>query len=125
MYKRQGSENVAFVASYGGERAAIITDLGSWTDELIKHVYGCEHISIEANYDEQKLNSGPYPYTLKERISGREGHLSNSQTGKFLAEVCTNITRNVVLTHLSEKIIRHILLNLLCYTISQKFLMVI
>ena len=98
-----GSENVAFVASYGGERAAIITDLGSWTDELIKHVYGCEHISIEANYDEQKLNSGPYPYTLKERISGREGHLSNSQTGKFLAEVCTNITRNVVLTHLSEK----------------------
>ena len=98
-----GSENVAFVASYGGERAAIITDLGSWTDELIKHVYGCEHISIEANYDEQKLNSGPYPYTLKERISGREGHLSNSQTGKFLAEVCTNMTRNVVLTHLSEK----------------------
>ena len=97
------SENVAFVASYGGERAAIITDLGSWTDELIKHVYGCEHISIEANYDEQKLNSGPYPYTLKERISGREGHLSNSQTGKFLAEVCTNMTRNVVLTHLSEK----------------------
>ena len=98
-----GSENVAFVASYGGERAAIITDLGSWTDELIKHVYGCEHFSIEANYDEQKLNSGPYPYTLKERISGREGHLSNSQTGKFLAEVCTNMTRNVVLTHLSEK----------------------
>jgi phosphoribosyl 1,2-cyclic phosphodiesterase len=98
-----GSENVAFVASYGGERAAIITDLGSWTDELIKHVYGCEHISIEANYDEQKLNSGPYPYSLKERIRGREGHLSNSQTGRFLAEVSTKNTRNIVLTHLSEK----------------------
>ena len=97
------SENVAFVASYGGERAAIITDLGSWTDELIKHVYGCEHISIEANYDEQKLKSGPYPYSLKERISGREGHLSNNQTGQFLAEVSTNMTRNIVLTHLSEK----------------------
>jgi len=97
------SENVAFVASYGGERAAIITDLGSWTDELIKHVYGCEHISIEANYDEQKLNSGPYPYSLKERIRGRGGHLSNGQTGQFLAEVSTKSTRNIVLTHLSEK----------------------
>ena len=98
-----GSENVAFVASYCGERAAIITDLGSWTDELIKHVYGCEHISIEANYDDQKLNSGPYPYSLKERIRGRGGHLSNNQTGQFLAEVSTKNTRNIVLTHLSEK----------------------
>ncbi|MBL6732045.1 MAG: MBL fold metallo-hydrolase [Candidatus Poseidoniaceae archaeon] len=98
-----GSENVAFVASYGGERAAIITDLGSWTDELIKHVYGCEHISIEANYDDQKLNSGPYPYSLKERIRGRGGHLSNNQTGQFLAQVSTKNTRNIILTHLSEK----------------------
>lgn len=98
-----GSDNVAFIASYEGERAAIITDLGSWTDELVKHVYGCEHISIEANYDENKLNSGPYPYSLKERIRGRGGHLSNNQTGKFLAEVCTSATRNIVLTHLSEK----------------------
>ncbi|MEC7589771.1 MAG: MBL fold metallo-hydrolase [Candidatus Thermoplasmatota archaeon] len=98
-----GSDNVAFVASYRGERAAIITDLGSWTDELVKHVYGCEHISIEANYDERKLDSGPYPYSLKERIRGRGGHLSNNQTGQFLAEVCTGNTRNVVLTHLSEK----------------------
>ena len=98
-----GSDNVAFVASYHGERAAIITDLGSWTDELVRHVHGCEHISIEANYDENKLNFGPYPYSLKERIRGRGGHLSNNQTGKFLAEVCTSETRNIVLTHLSEK----------------------
>ena len=44
-----GSDNVAFIASYKGERAAVITDLGSWTDELVRHVYACEHISIEAN----------------------------------------------------------------------------
>ncbi len=98
-----GSENVAFVASYGGERAAIITDLGSWTDELIAHVRGCEHISIEANYDHNKLVYGPYPYSLKDRISGRGGHLSNDQTGQFLAEVCTEATRSITLTHLSEK----------------------
>lgn len=98
-----GSDNVAFVASHGGERAAIITDLGSWTDELVNHVRGCEHISIEANYDHNKLMYGPYPYSLKDRISGRGGHLSNEQTGRFLAEVCTEKTRSITLTHLSEK----------------------
>ena len=98
-----GSDNVAFVASHGGERAAIITDLGSWTDELVLHVRGCEHISIEANYDHDKLMYGPYPYSLKDRISGRGGHLSNEQTGRFLAEVCTETTRSITLTHLSEK----------------------
>lgn len=98
-----GAENVAFVASHDGERAAIITDLGSWTDELVMHVKGCEHISIEANYDHKKLVYGPYPYTLKDRITGRGGHLSNDQTGQFLAEVCTPTTRSITLTHLSQK----------------------
>ena len=98
-----GSDNVAFIASHGGERAAIITDLGSWTDELITHVRGCEHISIESNYDHHRLVSGPYPYSLKDRITGRGGHLSNDQTGQFLAEVCTEATRTITLTHLSER----------------------
>lgn len=98
-----GADNVAFVASYEGERAAVITDLGDWTDELVKHVRGCQHISVEANYDVKKLDSGPYPYSLKERIRSRGGHLSNQQTGQFLAEVCTKDTRSIVLTHLSDK----------------------
>ena len=44
---------VGFVVSHDGERCAVITDLGSFTNELIQHVRGCEHISIEANYDER------------------------------------------------------------------------
>lgn len=98
-----GADNVAFVISHSGERAAIITDLGSWTDELVQHVRGCQHISVEANYDTNRLMSGPYPYSLKERISGRGGHLSNDQTGEFLSMVCTEKTRSISLTHLSEK----------------------
>ena len=98
-----GADNVAFIISHGQERAAIITDLGSWTDELIQHVRGCEHISVEANYDNNRLMNGPYPYSLKERISGRGGHLSNDQTGEFLSMVCTEKTRSITLTHLSER----------------------
>ena len=98
-----GSDNVAFVASHNGERVAIITDLGTFTDELVRHVRGCEHISVEANYDERRLLNGPYPRSLKDRISGPGGHLSNDQTGQFLAQVCTPATRSVTLTHLSQK----------------------
>ena len=97
-----GADNVAFIASHQGKRAAFITDLGSWTDELVRHVRGCEHISVEANYDERLLKQGPYPRSLKERISGRGGHLSNDQTGSFLAEVVTEATSSITLTHLSD-----------------------
>jgi len=98
-----GADNVAFIASHRGERGAVITDLGSWTDELVNHVSGCQHISIEANYDHQRLWNGPYPMRLKDRIAGRGGHLSNDQTGQFLSQVVDKETRSLVLTHLSEK----------------------
>jgi hypothetical protein len=49
------------------------------------------------------LMNGPYPYSLKDRISGRGGHLSNDQTGQFLAQVCTPETKSISLTHLSIK----------------------
>jgi phosphoribosyl 1,2-cyclic phosphodiesterase len=117
-----GADNVAFVASHGGERAAIITDLGSWTEELVTHVRGCEHIAIEANYDTNRLMSGPYPYSLKDRISGRGGHLSNDQTGQFLAQVCTPATRSISLTHLSEKNNRpHLAESTVLYHIDEVF----
>lgn len=46
---------------------------------------------------------GPYPQSLKDRITGSGGHLSNDQTGEFLAQVVTQDTRSITLTHLSEK----------------------
>jgi len=103
LVPHSGSDNVAFIASHRGERGAVITDLGSWTDELVNHVSGCQHISVEANYDHNRLWNGPYPMRLKDRISGRGGHLSNDQTGQFLSKVVDSETRSLVLTHLSEK----------------------
>ena len=82
------ADNGGIIASNGdGRRAAIVTDLGEPTLELMKHLSGCEHISIEANYDLGRLISGPYPPSLKRRISGRGGHLSNEQTADILTEV--------------------------------------
>ena len=99
-----GAENVGFIINSGSnERAAVVTDLGEPTDELMRHLKGCAHISIESNYDAKKLALGPYPTNLKERISGRGGHLSNHQTAELLAEILGPETRSVVLCHLSEK----------------------
>ena len=98
------ADNVAIITSSGkNERAAFLTDLGESTLELKKHLEGCKHISIEANYDQKKLIMGPYPDSLKRRISGRGGHLSNFQTSKLLSEVMHSGLNSIVLTHLSEK----------------------
>ena len=99
-----GADNVAVIASNSeGRRAAIVTDLGEPTIELMKHLSGCEHISIEANYDLNRLISGPYPPSLKKRITGRGGHLSNQHTADILAEVLHPKLTSIVLCHLSEK----------------------
>ena len=101
--RHDDADNVAFIIFSGGERAAYVTDLGEATDELKKHLKGCSHISIEANYDHDKLLNGPYPDSLKRRISGRGGHLSNLQTANILRDVVTASTKSIVLCHLSEK----------------------
>ncbi|MDP6912561.1 MAG: MBL fold metallo-hydrolase [Candidatus Thalassarchaeaceae archaeon] len=98
------ADNVALIASdRNGGRAAIVTDLGEAPQDLIKHLSGCNHISIESNYDHQRLVGGPYPDSLKRRISGRGGHLSNRQAGEILLEVLHDDLESIVLCHLSEK----------------------
>ena len=98
------ADNVALIASDGnGGRAAIVTDLGEAPHDLIKHLSGCNHISIEANYDHRRLLGSPYPDSLKRRISGRGGHLSNRQAGEILMEVLHDDLESIVFCHLSEK----------------------
>ena len=98
------AENIALIVSNGdGIRAGFVTDLGEATVELKRHLKGCSHISIEANYDHQRLMQGPYPDSLKRRITGRGGHLSNSQTADILSEILTPDLKTIVLCHLSDK----------------------
>jgi len=98
------AENIAIiVSSSDGNRAGFVTDLGEATVELKRHLKGCMHISIEANYDHGKLMQGPYPDSLKRRITGRGGHLSNSQTADIINEILTPNLNTIVLCHLSEK----------------------
>lgn len=81
----------------------IATDSGRVTQEMHRHLKGCDALVVEANYDEERLWQGPYPMYLKKRITGHYGHLDNSQSGEGLAEWIEGNTQRVMLAHLSEE----------------------
>lgn len=86
-----------------GERSyAIVTDTGELTPGLLKAVGRCDLVFLEANYEEDLLLSGPYPYHLKQRIASRHGHLSNRQAAEALVQLRERGCHCFVLSHLSE-----------------------
>jgi len=94
---------VGFRLQAEGLRIGVATDLGHATTLVIERLRGCHMLMIESNHDEQMLRDGPYPWQLKQRVSGRMGHLSNSETAALLREVVVEECGAVVLAHLSEK----------------------
>ena len=96
-------EPVGFVVSHDGARVAIVTDMGMATSLIRERLRACHAIVLEANHDEQLLLDSPRPWALKQRILGRQGHLSNQGAAKLLAEVAGPSLERVFLAHLSEE----------------------
>lgn len=94
---------VGFLIRGEGLRIGAATDLGHASTLIIERLKGCDLIFIEANYDEDMLRDGPYPWHLKQRVSGRRGHLSNHETAALLGRTVNGDCRAVILGHLSEK----------------------
>ena len=93
---------VGFTISVNGSRIGIATDLGIATGLVQEHLKGCQLLVLEANHDLDMLLNGPYPWPLKQRIKGRNGHLSNDAAEALLRSVITVDLRCVILGHLSE-----------------------
>jgi phosphoribosyl 1,2-cyclic phosphodiesterase len=91
-----------FVIDCNGTRMAIATDLGTATAMVKEHLKHCALLILEANHDPQMLETGPYPWPLKQRIQSRIGHLSNTDSRKLLHELQHDKLRHVILAHLSE-----------------------
>jgi len=92
-----------------GSRATLLTDLGTYTEELTPYLQASDLIILEANYDEHMLRTGPYPRYLQDRVSSVRGHLANSDCGKALSTVLARDNRNPVirLAHVSDKNNQH------------------
>jgi phosphoribosyl 1,2-cyclic phosphodiesterase len=87
----------------GNLAVGIATDSGMITQEMHRHLKGCDAFVVEANYDDQMLKFGSYPAYLKKRIRGQYGHLENKQVAEGLLEWMTENTQRIVLAHLSEE----------------------
>jgi phosphoribosyl 1,2-cyclic phosphodiesterase len=97
------ADPVGFVLSNGTSSVAILTDLGYSTRNIVAAVRGVNAIVIEANHDEALLqNDTKRPWSVKQRIMSRHGHLSNQAAANLVAEVATERLRHILLAHLSE-----------------------
>ena len=95
--------SVGYSVAGDGCRMVVCTDLGHVTPEVERAVKDCDLLLCEANHDVEWVQSGPYPYYLKQRILGELGHLSNEAGGQLAAWAVERGTRTVVLAHLSSE----------------------
>lgn len=86
-----------------GKTAAVCTDLGYISENVINAVKGCNAMLIESNYDKNMLKYGAYPRELKNRIASPYGHLSNDDCASVLPWLLENGTEHFILGHLSQE----------------------
>ncbi|GAA4327840.1 MBL fold metallo-hydrolase [Mucilaginibacter gynuensis] len=100
--EHDAAEPHSFIVSEGDVTVGIFTDLGIPCENLIRYFKQCHAAFLEANYDEQMLANGRYPYFLKRRITGGKGHLSNSQALRLLLDHKPAFMSHLLLAHLSK-----------------------
>lgn len=97
-----GTDNVGYCIEIGDKIFSFLTDLGHITETAAHYICKANYLILEANYDLEMLRMGPYPKYLKERISGPNGHMSNTDTAEFLAENINEHLKYIWLCHLSK-----------------------
>lgn len=96
-------EPCQFVFSDGAVRLGVLTDTGSITAHIRAQLDACAALLLECNHDSAMLANGPYPPSLKQRVGGRLGHLSNAQAAQLIASLDTARLTHLVAAHISEK----------------------
>ena len=86
-----------------GARIALATDLGFLPQNVRDHLRGCDGLILESNHDLEMLRVGPYPWSVKQRVMSRVGHLSNEALAEFLTTDYDGGAAFLVLAHLSEQ----------------------
>lgn len=97
------AEPVQFVFSDGMRRLGVLTDAGSGTAHIEQMLSGCHALVLECNHDADMLSQGNYPFSLKQRVGGRFGHLNNQESAAILARLDVSKLQHLVAAHLSRK----------------------
>lgn len=96
------SDPFSFVVASATVRVGVFTDIGVVCDNLVRHFMQCHAAFLETNYDERLLEEGRYPFPLKRRIRGGQGHLSNRQAFELFTRYRPAFLSHLLLAHLSE-----------------------
>ncbi len=96
------SDPAGFTIRCNGKKIGIATDLGIATAMVRQHLKDCCCLILEANHDVPMLEDGPYPWSIKQRVKGRTGHLSNESSRELLMDIIHDQMTHVILAHLSE-----------------------
>ena len=91
-----------FVFAAEGARMAVATDLGYMPPNVKAALKRIDVLLLESNHDLEMLKDGPYPWSVKQRVLSRVGHLSNLATAEFLSQDYDGTASFIVLGHLSE-----------------------
>jgi phosphoribosyl 1,2-cyclic phosphodiesterase len=97
------ADPVGFTFRAQGTKIGIATDLGYMPPSVRDHLRGCDVLMIESNHDLEMLRVGPYPWSVKQRVMSRVGHLSNESLAQFFAEYYDGGASYILLAHLSEQ----------------------
>ena len=97
------AEPVAYTIKNENHKMAVVTDLGTYDEALVEKLQGLDGLLLEANHDINMLQTGAYPYPLKQRILGDSGHLSNERSGQLLCRLLYDKFGAVILGHLSKE----------------------
>ena len=96
------ADPVGFVFQAEGIRMAVATDLGYIPPNVKAQLKGADLLLLESNHDLEMLRDGPYPWSVKQRVLSRVGHLSNEATASYLEGDYDGQAAYVILAHLSE-----------------------
>jgi phosphoribosyl 1,2-cyclic phosphodiesterase len=96
------ADPVGFVFQAEGVRMAVATDLGYIPPNVKAQLKRVDLLLLESNHDLEMLRDGPYPWSVKQRVLSRVGHLSNEATATYLETEYDGRASYVVLGHLSE-----------------------
>ena len=97
------ADPVGFTFRAEGIKIGLATDLGYLPVSVRDHLRGCDVLVMESNHDLEMLRVGPYPWSVKQRVMSRVGHLSNEALADFFTNDYDNSATFVVLAHLSEQ----------------------
>ena len=97
------ADPVGFTFRAEGVKIGFATDLGYMPASVRDHLRGCSLLVMESNHDVEMLRSGPYPWSVKQRVMSRVGHLSNESLAEFFSSDYDGGAEYLILAHLSEQ----------------------